>query len=103
MAEPIRRVVTGHDKSGKAVVLSDGPVPVVHSNPLRPGQSSYEIWKTGAMPIPIAAQEPEPTGGPRKQAARSFSVQGRRAPARYSAGAASSAGFAASAFFSASK
>ena len=66
MAESIRRVVTGHDKSGKAVVLSDGPVPVVHANPLRPGQASYEVWKTGAMPIPIAAQEPEPTTGARK-------------------------------------
>ena len=66
MAEPIRRVVTGHDDKGKAVVLSDGPVPVVHSNPLRPGQASYEIWKTSAMPVPIAPREPEPTAGPRK-------------------------------------
>lgn len=66
MARPIRRVVTGHDKSGKAVVLSDGAVPVVHSNPMRPGQLSYEVWKTSAMPIPLAAQEPEPTGGKRQ-------------------------------------
>jgi hypothetical protein len=28
----IRRVVTGHDKNGKAIVLSDGPVPTVHKN-----------------------------------------------------------------------
>ena len=55
MARPIRRVVTGHNKSGKAVVLSDGAVPVVHSNPMRPGQLSYEVWKTSAMPIPMAA------------------------------------------------
>lgn len=61
----IRRVVTGHDANGKAVVLSDGPVPTVHSNPIRPGQESHEVWKTRAMPIPIAAQEPEPTTGPR--------------------------------------
>jgi len=66
MARPIRRVVTGHDKNGKAIVLSDGPVPVVHSNPMRPGQLSYEIWKTGAMPIPLAAEEPEPTTGRRQ-------------------------------------
>jgi len=59
-------VVTGHDKSGKAVVLSDGAVPVVHSNPMRPGQLSYEVWKTSAMPIPLAAEEPEPTGGKRQ-------------------------------------
>lgn len=66
MAEPIRRVVTGHDAGGKAIVLSDGPVPSVHSNPLRRGQLSYEVWKTSAMPVPIAAEESEPTTGPRK-------------------------------------
>lgn len=66
MARAIRRVVTGHDKNGKAVVLSDGAVPVVHSNPMRPGQLSYEVWKTSAMPIPLVAQEPEPTGGKRQ-------------------------------------
>jgi len=61
----IRRVVTGHDASGKAVVLSDGPVPTVHSNPIRPGQLSFEVWKTHAMPVPIDAAEPEPTAGAR--------------------------------------
>ncbi|HET6493053.1 MAG TPA: cupin domain-containing protein [Burkholderiales bacterium] len=61
----IRRVVTGHDKSGKAVVLSDGAVPTVHSNPIRPGQLSFEVWKTVSMPVPIATAEPEPTAGPR--------------------------------------
>lgn len=62
----IRRVVTDHDANGKSVVLSDGPVPVVHANPLRPGQMSHEVWKTSAMPVPIAAQESEPTTGPRR-------------------------------------
>ena len=62
----VRRVVTGHDSNGKAVVLSDGPVPVVHSNPMRAGQLSHEIWKTSAMPLPIARDEPEPTAGPRQ-------------------------------------
>ena len=61
----IRRVVTGHDKNGKAIVLSDGPVPTVHSNPIRPGQLSFEVWKTKAMPVPITAAEPEPAAGPR--------------------------------------
>jgi mannose-6-phosphate isomerase-like protein (cupin superfamily) len=61
----VRRVVTGHDKQGKAVVLSDGAVPTVHSNPIRPGQLSFEVWKTHAMPVPIAAEEAEPTTGPR--------------------------------------
>ena len=61
----VRRVVTGHDINGKAIVLSDGPVPTVHSNPIRPGQLSFEVWKTHAMPVPIAAVETEPTTGPR--------------------------------------
>jgi len=61
----IRRVITGHDKAGKAIVLSDGPVPTVHGNPIRPGQLSFEVWKTHATPAPIAADEPEPTTGPR--------------------------------------
>ena len=61
----IRRVVTGHGKNGKAVVLSDGPVPTVHSNPIRPGQQSFEVWKTKTMPVPISADELEPTTGPR--------------------------------------
>jgi quercetin dioxygenase-like cupin family protein len=61
----IRRVVTGHDQNGKAIVLSDGPVPTVHGNPIRPGQLSFEVWKTHASPVPVAAHEPEPTTGPR--------------------------------------
>lgn len=62
----IRRVVTGHDQNGKAVVLSDGPVPSVHTNPLRPGHVSNDIWRTGAAPVPITRDEAEPTAGPRR-------------------------------------
>ena len=65
MAFQVRRVVTGHDSSGKAVVISDGPVPV-HGNPLRPGQRSHEVWKTNAMPIPIGREEPDPVTGKRQ-------------------------------------
>ena len=61
----IRRVVTGHDKNGKAVVLSDGLAPAVKTNPLRPGHRSTDIWKTNAAPAPIAAGEADPTLGPR--------------------------------------
>jgi quercetin dioxygenase-like cupin family protein len=61
----VRRVVTGHDKNGKAIVLSDGSAPTVHSNPIRPGQLSFDVWKTKAMPVPLAREEPEPTSGPR--------------------------------------
>ena len=65
MATKVRRVVTGHDKNGKAIVISDGPAPV-HTNPLRPGQLAHEIWKTKAMPIPIFRDEPDPMTGARQ-------------------------------------
>ena len=61
----IRRVVTGHDKNGKAIVLSDGLAPAVKTNPLRPGHRSTDIWKTSASPVPVTATEPDPTEGPR--------------------------------------
>lgn len=62
----IRRVITGHDKDGKAVVLSDGIAPAVKTNPLRPGQFSVDLWRTSASPVPLARDEPDPTGGPRR-------------------------------------
>lgn len=62
----IRRVVAGHDKDGKAIVVSDGLAPVVKTNPLRPGHRSTDIWKTSAMPVIIKADEADPTTqGPR--------------------------------------
>jgi quercetin dioxygenase-like cupin family protein len=65
MADFIRRVVTGHDRNGKAVVVSDGPATAVRSHPNRAGHKSTDIWKTTSMPVTIAAQEPDPTQGPR--------------------------------------
>jgi quercetin dioxygenase-like cupin family protein len=58
---PPRRIVTGHDASGKSVVLSDGPTP----KSLDIGTAAFhEIWITDAMPVPIAADEPETTDRP---------------------------------------
>jgi len=65
MANTIRRVVTGHDRNGKAIVLSDGPCTSTRSHPNRPGHKSTDIWKTTAMPVPIAIEEADPTLGPR--------------------------------------
>jgi len=42
----IRRVVTGHDANGKAIVLEDGSAPAVRTNPHRPGHMSVDVWKT---------------------------------------------------------
>jgi mannose-6-phosphate isomerase-like protein (cupin superfamily) len=62
----VRRVVTGHDANGKAIVLSDGLTPTLKTNPLRPGHKSTEVWRTSATPAPIGASEVDPTlDGPR--------------------------------------
>ncbi len=63
----VRRVVTGHDENGKAVVISDGLAPAVHTNPLRPGHWSVDIWRTAATPAPVVLRASDPTPGPRKQ------------------------------------
>lgn len=62
MSEPIRRVVTGHDKSGKSVVLSDGPPPQHH--PLQGpavGADFFEMWNVPtAVPQLTSAEAREP-------------------------------------------
>ncbi len=63
----IRRVVTGHDANGKAIVISDELAPSVHTNPLRPGHISNDIWRTNGMPIRITAAESDPTMGVKRQ------------------------------------
>lgn len=57
----VRRIVTGHDAGGRAVVLEDGTPPVVIRSPLQPGLAFHEIWNTSDMPMPIAAGFDEPT------------------------------------------
>src|ERR1043165_9971866 len=48
MTIEIRRVVTGHDEAGKAVVLFDEHCPHTRSN--REGHQSCVIWSTGSFP-----------------------------------------------------
>jgi mannose-6-phosphate isomerase-like protein (cupin superfamily) len=67
MGKQMRRVVTGHDERGRAIVLSDGPAPFVHVNKLDPEWFSVDFWRTGETPAKIVAQAAEPTGGPRRQ------------------------------------
>jgi quercetin dioxygenase-like cupin family protein len=56
-----RRIVTGHDESGKSVVLSDTSTPKT----LDVGTAAFhELWITDQTPVPIAASEPEPTDRP---------------------------------------
>ena len=56
-----RRVVTGHDRTGKSVVLSDGPPPQHHAmRGPEVGADFYEIWNS-TRPVPLLLPvEPEP-------------------------------------------
>ena len=65
MQGKIRRVVTGHDADGKAIVLEDRLAPAVRTNPNRPGHISTDLWKTSASPVLLKAEEPDPTEGPK--------------------------------------
>jgi len=61
-----RRVVTGHDGSGKSIVLSDGPPPQHHQmHGPAIGADFYEIWNTSS-PVPLLtsmeAHEPNERG-----------------------------------------
>ncbi|MFT3863219.1 MAG: cupin domain-containing protein [Solirubrobacterales bacterium] len=55
-----RRLVTGHDPSGRSVVISDEPVPPgwVERDA---GVSFFEIWNTPAVPAKIGAHERMPS------------------------------------------
>ena len=56
-----RRIVTGHDGTGRSVVLSDAPTPKT----LDIGTAAFhEIWITAQSPVQITATEPEPTERP---------------------------------------
>lgn len=57
----VRRVVTGHDASGKAIVVSDGVTPVVTNPPIQKGLAFHEVWSTDAAPAPITEIEEDPT------------------------------------------
>jgi mannose-6-phosphate isomerase-like protein (cupin superfamily) len=62
----VRRVVTGHDDHGKAIVISDGPAPFVHVNALDPEWHSTDIWRTNGVRALIVPTAAEPTLGPRR-------------------------------------
>ena len=47
---PIRRVVTGHDLQGRAVVVMDGPAGAVLHRPSRPGVALTDLWATSDPP-----------------------------------------------------
>jgi quercetin dioxygenase-like cupin family protein len=50
MTLDIRRIVTGHDSAGKAIVASDERMTGA-SAPIRPGISRVELWSADTMPV----------------------------------------------------
>ena len=59
----IRRVVTGHDLQGRAVLTSDGPLPMVVELAAVAGTVFHEVWSTSGSPASID-NGPDPTLGP---------------------------------------
>lgn len=66
MAAAIRRVVTGHDETGKSVVLSDGPPPQHHAMQGHGvGADLVEIWSTtDVVPKLTSKEAAEPNARP---------------------------------------
>lgn len=58
----IRRVVTGTDEAGEAVVLSDGDAPAVTTLPQVPGTALVDLWRDDALP-PDLVGTADPTAG----------------------------------------
>jgi quercetin dioxygenase-like cupin family protein len=54
MAKGVRRVVTGHDVNGHAIVVSDGPPPATYVSPN--GIARCELWSTETMPATIGEE-----------------------------------------------
>lgn len=57
---PVRRIVTGHDAAGTAVIQQDGPVPRVQRIGGEHGPLFFEVWNTRATPAPIDRASGEP-------------------------------------------
>lgn len=61
MSTPFRRIVTGHDDQGRAIIAEAGPPPKILKVGDR-GSVFYEVWNTAASPAPIRAGAEEPVG-----------------------------------------
>lgn len=60
---PVRRVVTGHDADGRAIIQEDGPVSRVQRVGGEIGPIFHEVWNTTQTPAPIDAASGEPDEG----------------------------------------
>jgi hypothetical protein len=50
MAKSVRRIVTGHNKAGKSIILMDGPAPNAVSPPSVPQLVNTVLWITDDSP-----------------------------------------------------
>ncbi|WP_445632709.1 Cupin [Nostoc sp. DSM 114161] len=55
-----RRVVTGHDQDGRAIILSDAPPNRVQQVGGPGGPTFFEVWNTREIPVAIDRQSGEP-------------------------------------------
>ncbi len=62
MAIPTRRVVTGHDENGKAVVVADSEATMILERPSRPGVALTNLWQTTKVPAEINGPEESLSG-----------------------------------------
>lgn len=60
MTAKFRRIVTGHDEQGNAVIVSHGPPPSEFEIRSVPGLVFNEVWRTADSPAPID-NGPDPT------------------------------------------
>jgi mannose-6-phosphate isomerase-like protein (cupin superfamily) len=60
MKPSFRRIVTGHDDDGTAIILSDAPPQRVKSVGGETGPTFYEVWNTREMPAKIDHRSGEP-------------------------------------------
>ena len=68
MSKPLRRIVTGHDTEGRAIIQSDAPAERVQRIG-GDGPWFHEVWNTRATPAPIDRASGEPVGGGARSAA----------------------------------
>jgi naringenin degradation protein FdeH len=60
---PVRRIVTGHNREGRAIIAMDGAPPSVFPLKAVAGVVFHEIWNTDASPAPIDSGA-DPTARP---------------------------------------
>ena len=50
MLHPVRRIVTGHDESGRSIILSDEYSPHRRPSPVYPNRGLTDLWRSNETP-----------------------------------------------------